>query len=398
MAKPDHKDIRKSMRKNRVSIDDKYVGPEPVFSADTMPEGQKARSLAWGNAAFWFNYHYKGKDYIPYIMNMAQEVYGYDKPQIRVMKNLKDWEFGFLTNASRIWAAGWVYTTEEIERFRLEFKRVHALAVECCTTGDDGDDTDDVAVVVKAPVISPAERTRLKVNDTILMAWDEEVVDQWMEGNYKITFDMYGLFKKNGLKSNAIKYIDAVIRVQYDEILSAYDKTCEQCVEAYEYVTRRNQKKMLTLMEGIFADLESIKNSAKATRAPKAKKPKASDAQVKNLKFRKEDITAKLSSINPMLIPGKARLWVYNTKTRKLSEFFSDSVKGFEVSGTSIKNFSPELSKCTTLRKPEDVLPSILTKTAKQIDKVWATKITTKITEPNGRINADCILLRIMEK
>ena len=42
----------------------------------------------------------------------------------------------------------------------------------------------------------------------------------------------------------------------------------------------------------------------------------------------------------------------------------------------------------------EDILPMILGKTEKQIEKVWGT-LTTKIDNPTGRINADCILMRV---
>ena len=93
------------------------------------------------------------------------------------------------------------------------------------------------------------------------------------------------------------------------------------------------------------------------------------------------------------MIPGKEVLFVYNTKSRKLIQYNTNSTKGFEVSGTTIKNIC-EKSRQTTLRKPEDILPLILKKSIKQIDKlVWDT-VTTKISTPNGRINADCILLR----
>ena len=77
----------------------------------------------------------------------------------------------------------------------------------------------------------------------------------------------------------------------------------------------------------------------------------------------------------------------YNYKT--------NSTKGFEVSGTTIKNIC-ETSKSATLRKPDEILPLILNRTIKQIDKqVWET-LTTKVSVPNGRINIDCILLRVL--
>ena len=182
---------------------------------------------------------------------------------------------------------------------------------------------------------------------------------------------------------------------EYQPIKDAYDNTCDQAVEAFSHIKRSNLKKMMTSMETIFEDLDKLKVANKAARIPRIKKPKASDVQVKNLKYKVEDIDAKLMSINPVMIPGKEVLFVYNTKTRKLTQYNTNSTKGFEVSGTTIKNIC-EKSRITTLRKPEDILPLILSKTIKQIDKQVWDNITTKVSEPNGRINADCILLRVL--
>ena len=128
---------------------------------------------------------------------------------------------------------------------------------------------------------------------------------------------------------------------------------------------------------------------------PRAKKPKTSDKQVERLQYKQEDIDAKLASINPVVIPGKNKLWVYNTKQRTLAEYSTDSAHGFEVSGTTIKNFEDGSSRITKLRKPDDILPEILNRTERQIDKIWGT-LTTKINKPTGRINKDCILLRVL--
>ena len=149
-------------------------------------------------------------------------------------------------------------------------------------------------------------------------------------------------------------------------------------------------------MDVIFSDLDKLKDSFKAVRMPRAKKPKSTDAQVARLQYLQEDIESKVTSINPVLIPGKEMLWVYNTKQRVLSQYVTTATSGFEVSGTSIKNFDEKLSKTSRLRKPLDILPDVLKFTPKQIDKRIWDKLTTKIGSPNGRVNKDCILLRVI--
>jgi hypothetical protein len=153
---------------------------------------------------------------------------------------------------------------------------------------------------------------------------------------------------------------------------------------------------MLNLMDGIFADLEQLKTSFTAVKIPRAKKPKSTDLQVAKLQYLQEHIESKVTSINPVLIPTKEMLWVYNTKQKVLTQYVTTSTKGFEISGSTIKNFDDPLSKTSRLRKPQDVLPEVLKLTPKQMDKrVWD-KLTTKIGVPNGRINKDCVLLRVI--
>ena len=217
-----------------------------------------------------------------------------------------------------------------------------------------------------------------------------------MNGNFKPEFNVYEIWKNHGLKGNVINAFREKVQFEYDVISDAYHKRCDQAMEAYSHISLRNQKKMLKTMETIFEDLDKLKDSFKAVRMPRTKKPKASDAQVAHLQYKQEDIDAKVTSINPVLIPGKEMLFVYNTKQRVLSQYVTTATKGFEVGGTSIKNFDDKLSKTSKLRKPEDILPEILNLTPKQIEKrVWG-KLTTKINTPTGRINKDCILLRVV--
>ena len=101
-------------------------------------------------------------------------------------------------------------------------------------------------------------------------------------------------------------------------------------------------------------------------------------------------------SIPPIKIIGSFRLYTFNIKTRVLSEYLTEHPRGFEISGTTIKNIGPK-SRSVRLRKPNDFLPFALGKTPNQIDKEWQ-KLTTKSTVPNGRLNSDTILLRVIDK
>ena len=378
--------VRTKMRKNRLTIDDKYMGPEPVFQPGETKDNERRENL-WSKAAHWYNYFYKAKDYVPTVLQFAEDLFGYDKDQLKTLKKLQDWELtGKLGKAAKIHYRGFEYNEKELANYADDFKALYEKAL---VTVEEIKEKSATKVVVTIQ-----QRQKAKILDTIMVEWDE-VVEGWLNGKYKQEFDAYKLFKQYGLKGTTLNMFKNTVNLEYQPIKDAYDKTCDQAVEAFAHISKANQKKMLTTMETIFEDLDKLKTATKAARIPRVKKPKTSDVQIKNLKYKVEDIDVKIMSINPVMIPGKEVLFVYNTKTRKLTEYVTESTKGFEVSGTTIKNISDK-SRVTTLRKPDDILPLILSKTIKQIDKqVWDT-LTTKVSVPNGRINADCILLRVL--
>ena len=156
-------------------------------------------------------------------------------------------------------------------------------------------------------------------------------------------------------------------------------------------------KRRVKACQDMLLDLDRIKSAAKATRKVRVKQPKAADKQVSKVKYKTEDATFKLASINPVQIVGKIRLYTFNTKNRVVTEYITQSATGFEISGSTIKNFDKVNSRCRSLRKPNEFLPELFDRTPKQIDKAWK-DLTTKERVPNGRLNSDTILLRVMDK
>jgi hypothetical protein len=370
-----------AVRKNKrgPSLDDKYMGPEPIFSSDS-----EFTDTNWAKAARWYGYFYKNKDYMPSIISFVEKEMGYTKKKISVLKRLRDYHFIPVGKRIKLFERGWQYKEEDLQNIKDFISDSYKIALK---------EKEKVeAEKSKVKVISPQERTRIKVLETIYADWDSEIIEGWIDGDYTKKFSAYNRFKMHGLKSNAINIFKSMIDEEYESIKSAYERTDDQCVEAYSHISKGDKNKILKQFEAVYSDLERLRDAFRATRSPRLKKPKSSDRQVEKLKYLKEDIDSKLVSINPILIPGKHKLFVYNVKQRKLIEYVTSSVSGFEVSGTTIKNFDGKSRSCT-LRKPEDILPQILNKTERQIDNIWD-GLTTKITKPTGRINADCILMR----
>ena len=381
------------MRKDRVSLDAKMMGPEPLFT----DEDQEAIALEqengkvgpiWSSATRWYNYFYDNKDYIPYAIDWLKDVEGWDEDKIKIFLRLPDWKIRRIGNAAVVWSRGYRYAPIVLGKYKV-------IADELFDEASKLEEERVEAVKEKPKLPSIQERTKAKVLDTIYSDFDMHVVDEWMEGKFKVKFECFSLFKNHGLKGNAITIFRDMIEDDYLVLKDAYENNCDQAKEAYSHVTKSNKKKMLNVYDTIFSDLDKLKDSFKATRKARVRAPRTMEQQVSKLNYMKEDLDSKLTSIDPILIPSKTRLWIYNTKQGKLTEFFTDSGKGFEVVGSTLKGFDPKLSKVTKLRKPDEILPQILNKSEFQIKKIWK-GLTTKIYEPTGRINKDCILMRVI--
>jgi hypothetical protein len=240
--------------------------------------------------------------------------------------------------------------------------------------------------------LNPYQRTINKINDTVMQDI-LDLEDKWLDGDNKATVDLYQKFKSHGLSGAHVDYVRKVVDQWIEEYQDAYSGLCEQATEAYKHVTKPALKARIKTCEGMLSDLDKIKSAAKATRKARVKKPQAADKQVSKLTYCKEDNEFKIVSIIPAIIVGAMRLYVFNVKTRELTEYVSESVNGFEVKGTSLQNFGGG-SRKVRLRKPDEFLSIVQSKTSRQIDNEWQ-KLTTKTSEPTGRINKDCVLLRV---
>ena len=112
------------------------------------------------------------------------------------------------------------------------------------------------------------------------------------------------------------------------------------------------------------------------------------------MKYLKESSPYKIASIDPTRIIKAQTLIVFNCKYKKLGIYVAADTSGLSVKGTTITNYDTEKSMSKTLRKPEDILPSVLTTGKLAFNKMFI-GIKAASSTPNGRINEDTILVRI---
>lgn len=200
-------------------------------------------------------------------------------------------------------------------------------------------------------------------------------------------------FKLNftNLNSAIAKQVAPMYKTQLAEIEEAIEGEDEQLVEGYSNFTKPQLKRYRDLLQSIIDQCEQAK---KIVRKPRIRKAKPAGDVVKRLKFKKEDTELGLKSVSAPTIVGATELWVYNTKYRKLQVYRAIENSSLTVKGTSILNYDTSTSGSKTLRKPKEQLTAMLSMTKRPLGAAYKA-IKGKEATPNGRINEECILLKV---
>jgi len=238
-------------------------------------------------------------------------------------------------------------------------------------------------------VITPQMRMKQKVLDTVM----EDlylVEDAWLAGGKPLKINLYKQMQVHDIKR--FEEIESWINEYLDDYKLFMAKD-EYILESYAHLTRKEVKDRIKILEGFVSDVESYRATKKAIRKITIKKIKGADKQVAKLKYQKQNSEFKLTSINPLKVPGAMHIYLFNTKNKELTVLHSSHPDGVTVSGSTVKGFDMESSTKITLRKPTDMIPIILKKSVKQIDKAIE-ELTTKPKKVNGRINENMVILQ----
>jgi hypothetical protein len=169
-----------------------------------------------------------------------------------------------------------------------------------------------------------------------------------------------------------------------------------QLNEAFAHYKKTSKKEVAKFFAKMIQDCDEYGAFKKANRKPRTIRQKTPAQQIKGLKYKTKDDELNISSTNPMDIVGAQGVWLFNTKTRKLSVYRTDSAQGIQIKGSSLQNYDPEQSEVKTLRKPAEQLEELVKAGKVQLRKFMDT-IKTKGGEVNGRVSADVLIVRIVK-
>jgi len=205
--------------------------------------------------------------------------------------------------------------------------------------------------------------------------------------------DFINLFKSNNLKAPHMRFMREIFEHRTAEISEALAGKDKDLVEAYSNYTKPELKKCDTFNKNLLKACDMMQEVAKVERAPRKKKPVSQEKVVSKLKFKKEDSTLGIVSLNPVHIIGSREVWIYNTKTRKIAQYKALDERGLSVKGASLLNYSSESAE-KTVRKPAETLANFK-KASKVKLRTFMKELSTVDIPCGGKLNEHHVILRI---
>jgi hypothetical protein len=272
--------------------------------------------------------------------------------------------------------------------------------VEVIAAGRNDIDPEEAAAekeAAKVDIYMPSIQERLREAAYRMTEEIEDALEKFHtdpEGFDPKAFKILSLLRGKGVKAahaRIIKDFYASDLAELEELASG--QADEQLREGYSHRSRKQIKSLITFYQEIHAACDMLAQEAKVNKKPRTKKPTDKSKVVAKLKYKKQDETLKLVSINPTDIIDAGELWIYNTKNRKLGRYVAAEFNTLGVKGTSITGFDEFKSIQKTVRKPEEKLKEFKAAGKVQLRK-FLDDINATDTKMNGRINEEIILLR----
>jgi hypothetical protein len=355
-------------RKSRTvvkSIDDKYYGSEPIVV-------DAANHSKYRDALNWYNYMHEldqARDWLLDYMKSA----GFQKAQIAAVRRCPKyrvpttigWQARMIMNGNKL-------TEQSMNFFNQRLNELFTLAETI---------EEEVETKVEKPAVSIQERTQAKIQQLITEC--EEAIDQ--DSNLNIYQWLQG--------KEATAQAAQSIRDYYASWIDDF--------EADEFDTRAEKKQRAEqkkYWEAFVADCDRYSGNKKIAkvRKPREKKQKSAVELVKSVKYQKEFPPLKIVSVHPGEMISAQQLWTYNTKYKKLTRYDASGPAGLQVKGTTLLGFDVDKSITKSVRKPDVAIQQLLA-AGKVTLRKFMDEIKTNETKPNGRINSDTILLRVIK-
>jgi uncharacterized protein YciI len=358
----------------KAGIDEQFFGDEPTLTEDAT-DSQVIR--AWN----WYNYFHDHEDAKKYVLaylkqqNKLELLEQIEKVHSAKLTNI-GWNCRLLTKGSKLPRAIKLKTLDRIVALAKEEAAAAAKKAE-----------------EEAKPVSIQDRVASKAND--LIGSLEEQIDVFLIKG-KNDFNPEKWFQENNIKPAIAKRISEFYSPLYSELFDAHKGVDDQLKEAYSSWKKSNLKKYMEFVKSIVSTADQQSVAVKVERKPRKKKVKPAAVLAARLQYKAEDKDYNLTSIKPTDVVGAQQLWFFNTRYRTLSVLMALGPAGLSIKGTTITGFDEKTSISKKLRKPKEVLSTVV-EAGKVPLKSLMGQIKSKAVKAKGRINSEVVLLRAIK-
>jgi hypothetical protein len=374
-----------SMYKLKVPVaDSKVMGVEPIWGEDYAPADYQSE---YGKALNWYNFIVDQKDCRAFLVDWFKG----DATKLKAISQLSDKMLPrTYANSARIAMRGFPLTDEN--KARIWEKVEERVNKKTVLIEDDSTVPDPVVKVVKKPLVASAFVVS-EVNDEI-----ENLIAGEDTRNIAQILMPYRLSDKNYL--DCVEKIEPIL-AEFAELVevrrlskSQMTDGQEQLLESYAHLTSmKSVKDIVKLLETYISDLKKSYVSKQVAKVRK-KKPKDKSKLVQNLKFLTSDTALGVTSIEPINLLNCSEVWTFDTKTRKISKFFSPVSGSITVKGASLVGFDANFSNSRLLRKPETQVKEFSELAKKDLTK-WYSAVKSKSAPVRARLTPTTLILKV---
>jgi hypothetical protein len=299
-------------------------------------------------------------------------------------ESLSDFEFRSVGTLIRMKQRGQPLQDKDVEFIDARIEELRRLAKEEKTYSSI---KGEPKVKEEKPVVSIQDRIAEAASTHI--GEINGLIDDFVMNDVDIDVSAY--LKANEVSPQVSKLIPKAFTKTIIELEEAIEGSDKQLVEGYSNFKKTKLRKLINQLKAIEDACQQQVVSAKAARKPRARKEKPASVVAKNVKFMKEFTELKLTSEKPEKIIGSSEVWVYNTKYKKIQVYRSLGALG--IKGTTILNYDVATSGAKTIRKPE-LVTGYADMTKRNLANEFK-NLKTKESAVNGRINEECIILKV---
>ena len=208
-------------------------------------------------------------------------------------------------------------------------------------------------------------------------------------------WDVEGYFKFKNIKPEFAVEITNKVNPILNELKEAAEGECEQLVEAYSFLKKRYQTRLIEFLTGIVEVSKNYSNRRILTKAGKKKKKKSTTPAVIVKKLPYLEKFGNITSADPKEVIGASVLYVYNTISRLICVYVASDTKGLSVKGATITGYNEKKSFTKKLRSPKHSVFMVSTGKVKKYTLEHIKDIKTKERPVRPRLNKNCIILKV---